>query len=136
MFSATTRLLPSSVSGVLVLDMSKIVTYGYWYDYVKPTNGKMAKLCYIDMDSFIVHEKSEDIYANLAGDVEKRLDTSNSEVRRPLPIRKNTAQNMKFSIKDFFSKCDQIRRFLRIWSHLLKKSLMENFMFCAVCWPT
>ena len=39
---------------------------------------------------------------------------------------------MKFSIKDFFSKCDQISRNLRIWSHLLKKSLMENFIFCAV----
>ena len=47
---------------------------------------------------------------------------------------------MKFSIKDFVSKCDQIRRKLRIWSHLLTKSLMENFIFCAViasnqiCW--
>ena len=39
---------------------------------------------------------------------------------------------MKFSIKDFFSKYYQIRRKLRIWSHLLKKSLMENFIFCAV----
>ena len=40
---------------------------------------------------------------------------------------------MKFSIKDFFSKCDRIRRKLRIWSHhLVKKSLMENFIFCAV----
>ena len=39
---------------------------------------------------------------------------------------------MKFSIKDFFSKCDQIRSKLRIWSHLLKKSLMVNFIFCAV----
>ena len=50
-----------------------------------------------------------------------------------------TAQKMKFSIKDFFSKCDQIRRKLRIWSHLLKKSLMENFIFCAAilfCWNT
>ena len=36
---------------------------------------------------------------------------------------------MKFSIKDFFSKCDQIRSFLRIWSHLLKKCLMENIIF-------
>ena len=44
----------------------------------------------------------------------------------------NTAQKMKFSIKDFFSKCDQIHRKLRICSHLLKKSLMENFIFCAV----
>ena len=43
---------------------------------------------------------------------------------------------MKFSIKDLFSKCDQIRRKLRIWSHLLKKSLMENFIFCAVDLPT
>ena len=39
---------------------------------------------------------------------------------------------MKFSIKDFFSKCDQIRSFLQIWSHLLKKPLMENLIFCAV----
>ena len=43
-----------------------------------------------------------------------------------------TAQKMKFSIKDFFSKCDQIRSFLRIWLHLLKKSLIENLIFCAV----
>ena len=48
-------------------------------------------------------------------------------------IRVVTTQKMKFSIKDFFSKCDQIRRKLRIWSHLLKKSLMENLIFCAVC---
>ena len=39
---------------------------------------------------------------------------------------------MKFSIKDFFSKCDQTRRKLRIWSHLLKKYLMENFIFYAM----
>ena len=39
---------------------------------------------------------------------------------------------MKFSIKDFFNKCDQIHSFLRIWSHLGKKSLMENFIFCEV----
>ena len=44
----------------------------------------------------------------------------------------HTAQKMKFTIKDFFSKCDQIRRKLRIWSHLLKKSLKENFIFCTV----
>ena len=39
---------------------------------------------------------------------------------------------MKFSIKEFFSKCDQIFSFLRICSHLLEKSLTENFIFCAV----
>ena len=39
---------------------------------------------------------------------------------------------MKFSIKDFFSKCDQMHSFLGIWSHLLKKSFLENFIFCVV----
>ena len=39
---------------------------------------------------------------------------------------------MKFSLKGFFSKCDQICSFLRIWSLLLKKSLVKNFIFCAV----
>ena len=37
----------------------------------------------------------------------------------------STVQKIKFSIKAFLS-------FLRIWSHLLKKSFMENFIFCAV----
>ena len=40
----------------------------------------------------------------------------------------NTAQKMKFSITDFFSK-------LRIWSYLLKKSLLENFIFCVIACP-
>ena len=43
----------------------------------------------------------------------------------------DTAQNLEFSIKNFISKCDQICRKLRVWSHLLKKSLMENFTFRA-----
>ena len=38
---------------------------------------------------------------------------------------------LKFSIKGFFSECDQGHSFLRIWSHSLKKSLMENFIFCT-----
>ena len=41
-----------------------------------------------------------------------------------------TARKMKFFIKDLFSKCDQICRKLRIWSHLPQKSLTENLIFC------
>ena len=44
-------------------------------------------------------------------------------------IQANTAQKMKFSIKDVFSKCDQISMKRRIWSYLLKESLMVNFIF-------
>ena len=47
----------------------------------------------------------------------------------------STVQKMKFSIKEFFSKCDELLRNLRIWPHLLKKSLMENFIFfCSEVW--
>ena len=53
----------------------------------------------------------------------------------------DTAQKMKFSTEDFCSKCDQICWKLHIWSHLLKKLLMENLIFYAVrhvsvysCW--
>ena len=42
---------------------------------------------------------------------------------------------MNFSINHFFSKCDQILRFLRIWSHLLRKCLIKNFIFCALKIP-
>ena len=44
----------------------------------------------------------------------------------------NATQKMKFSIRNFFCKCNQICRFQRIWSHLLKKSFTENFIFCIV----
>ena len=43
-----------------------------------------------------------------------------------------TAQKMKFSMKDFSSQSDHIHILLQSWSHLLKKSLMKNFFFCAV----
>ena len=43
-----------------------------------------------------------------------------------------TAQKLKFSIEKFFSKCDQIYRNMRIWSHLLRKSLTEHFSFCTL----
>ena len=53
-------------------------------------------------------------------------------ILKKLFLRFDTAQKMKFSIKNFFSKCGQIRSFFRIWSHLLKKSLIENFILCSV----
>ena len=43
-----------------------------------------------------------------------------------------TTQKMKFYIKDFFSKSHLICRKPQIWTYLLKKFLIENFMFYAV----
>ena len=44
-----------------------------------------------------------------------------------------TAQKMKFSIKNFVSKCDQIRSFLRIWSHLWRNPLWKTSFFIQYC---
>ena len=52
---------------------------------------------------------------------------------KSLKVALNMKKKHSFSSKDFFSKCDQICSFLRICSHLLKKSLMANFIFCVGC---
>ena len=43
----------------------------------------------MDIDSFLVYIKTDDIYKDIAEDVETRFDTSNYELDRPLPKRKN-----------------------------------------------
>ena len=63
--------------------------YEFWYDYMKRRYGHNVKLCYMDTDSFVMNIKTKDFYKDIANDVEKRFDTSNYEVNRPLPIGKN-----------------------------------------------
>ena len=75
--------------GLLILDISKILMYEFWYDYMKPKYGNDVKLCYMDTDSFVMNIKTVDFYKDIANDLEKRFDTSNYEVDRPLPTGKN-----------------------------------------------
>ena len=75
--------------GLSILDISKILMYEFWYDYMKPKYGNDEKLCYMDTNSFVMNIKIEDFYKDIANDVEKRFDTSNYEVDRPLPTGKN-----------------------------------------------
>ena len=39
----------------------------------------------MDTDNFIIHIKTEELYEDIAGDVEKRFDKSKSKFHRPLP---------------------------------------------------
>ena len=75
--------------GLSILDISKILMYEFWYDYKKPKYGKRVKLCYMDTDSFIMSIKTNDFYKDISIDVDKRFDTSNYEINRPLPTVKN-----------------------------------------------
>ena len=67
--------------------------YEFCYDYVKPEYGEKTKLCYMDIYSFIVYIKTEDIYLHIVKDDEKWLGTTNYELDRPLPKRKNKESN-------------------------------------------
>ena len=75
--------------GLSILDISKMLMYELWYDYMKPKYGNDVKLCYMDTDSFVMNIKTEDFYKDIANNVEKRFDTSNYEVDRALPTGKN-----------------------------------------------
>ena len=75
--------------GLSILDISKILMYEFWYDYMKPKYGNRVKLCYMDTESFVMNIKTNDFYKDIANDVDKRFHTSNYEVNRPLPTGKN-----------------------------------------------
>ena len=75
--------------GLSILEISKTLMYEFWYGYVKPKYGDNVKLCYMDTDSFIMHIKTEDLYKDVANDVEKIFDTTNYKANRPLLLGKN-----------------------------------------------
>ena len=72
-----------------ILEISKILMYEFWYDYMKPKYNDNVRLCYMDTDSFVMNIKTNDFYKDIAHEVYNRFDTSNYEVKRPLPIEKN-----------------------------------------------
>ena len=79
--------------GMSILDIIKTRMYEFWYGYIKPKYRDKAKLCYMDIDSFIIHIITEDFYEDIANDVERCFDKSsydeNKTVTIPLPIGKN-----------------------------------------------
>ena len=75
--------------GLCILEISKIIMYEFWYDYVKNKYGNKARLCYTDTDSFVINIETNDFYKDISQDVNERFDTSNYTFDRPLPKGKN-----------------------------------------------
>ena len=75
--------------GLSILEISNILMYEFWYDYMKPKYNNNVRLSYMDMDSFIMNIKTNDFYRDISDDVDNRFDTSSYEVKRPLPKGKN-----------------------------------------------
>ena len=60
----------SNIDDLIILHMIKIVMYEFWYNYVQPKNGENAKICYMDIDNFIVLVKTVDFCEDTTEDVE------------------------------------------------------------------
>ena len=65
--------------GLSILEISKILMYEFWYNYVKLKYNDSIKLCSMDTDSFVMNIKTEDFYKDITNDVEKRFDTSEKQ---------------------------------------------------------
>ena len=76
-----------------ILDISKTLMYKLWYDYIKPKYQDYTKLCYIDIDSFIIYIKTEDFYKDIANDFEKWFDTSNYSEDDNKPLLREMNKN-------------------------------------------
>ena len=77
--------------GISILDISKILIFEFWYDYINLKYGYRTKICYTDTDSFIIYIKTKDVFEDISNDVEGWFDTSNYDKndKRPLPIDRN-----------------------------------------------
>ena len=75
--------------GLCILEISKIIMYEFWYDYVKNKYRNKARLYYTDTDSFFINIKTNDFYKDISQDVNESFDTSNYTFDRPLPKGKN-----------------------------------------------
>ena len=63
--------------GLSILEISKILMYEFWYDYMKPKYNDNVRLCYMDTDNFVMHIKTNDFYKDIFDDADNRFDTSN-----------------------------------------------------------
>ena len=72
--------------GMSILDISKILMYEFWYDYVKAKYKDKAKLCYMETDSFVINIFTEDFSEDINNDVERWFDTANCDQNEKIPL--------------------------------------------------
>ena len=102
--------------GLSILEISKTLMYELWYDYIISKYQDKAQLCYMDIDSFTINIKTKDVYEDIASDIE-RFDTSNYEVNRQLPTRKN-------------------KKVIGLMKDKLGGKIMIKFVALRLCWKS
>ena len=86
--------------GQAILYISKTLIYEFWYEYIKPKYKHKARLCYMDIVSFIIYVKTEDFYKDIASDIEKWFDTSNYDEKDERPLRLGVNKKVLDMFKD------------------------------------
>jgi len=90
--------------GFAILEISKLIMYQFYYDYLKPTYGNNCKLLFTDTDSFCRHIQTDDLYGDMARHISEKknekaghyFDTSNFEKDHPLYSNENHGVLGKF----------------------------------------
>ena len=72
--------------GMSVLDLSKHLMYDFYYNTLKARYGDKIRLLYTDTDSLIVHVQTDDLYKDMAQNLDD-YDTSNYSPGHPLFYR-------------------------------------------------
>ena len=74
--------------GLAILDLSKTLIYEFHYDHMRSKHGSKVNLYYMDNDSFAYEIGTEDLFRDIATDVERRFHTNgySKDDNRPLPI--------------------------------------------------
>ena len=62
--------------------------YQFYYDYAKPKWGDNVKLLFTDTDRFCLEIHTQDIYKDIAPDVDEWFDTSNYPKDHPSGLLK------------------------------------------------
>ena len=79
----TVRLNKPISVGFTILEISKLIMYKFYYDYLKPKYGDKCRLLFTDTDSLCCHIQTDDLYADMAENL-NLFDTSNFEPHHPL----------------------------------------------------
>ena len=92
------KLNKPSYVGVAILDLSKILMFDFYYDFVQPTWGPRAEVLFTDTDSLALHVFTEDLYKDIELHVDTWFDTSKLKPgnRQGLPVGKNSGIVGKF----------------------------------------
>ena len=111
--------------GMSILDLSKTLMYDFHYNYIKNKYDDRAKLLFTDTDSLAYEIKTEDFYADIAGDVERLFDTSDYPKDHPSGIKVGVNKKVIGMFKDEAAG-KQIEEFVGLRAKLYSYKMFEG----------